>query len=354
MLRSMKPFRIALLLVVGIAVAYALLSNDEPGNDSPSVSTLSRGLVTDPESIDPHKVRSTQAAQVLRDIGEGLVGYSASGELVGAAADSWSISADGLSYAFKIRDDARWSNGDAVTAGDFVFALRRLVDPATAAFYAEAVASITNAEQIYAGELLPEELGVAAVENNTLVITLRQPTPYMLSLLTHPSTFPLHPGSVAEHGDNFARPENLLSNGAYKLESWEPASVLRLRRNEYYWNNASTSIDAVNYLVITQEIAQLNRFRAGEIDITDTVPPESFASVREQFAEQLHIAPYLGVYYYGFNLSKPPFANNLELRQALSMAIDREVLVEKIVGRGEAPAYSWVPPRSQKLRADPF
>ncbi len=344
MLRSMKLFRIALLLVVGIAVAYGLLSNDEPGNDGPSVSTLSRGLVTDPESIDPHKVRSTQAAQVLRDIGEGLVGYSASGELVGAAAESWSISVDGLSYAFKIRDDARWSNGDAVTARDFVFALRRLVDPATAAFYAEAVASITNAEQIYAGELLPEELGVAAAENNTLVITLRQPTPYMLSLLTHPSTFPLHPGSVAEHGDNFARPENLLSNGAYKLESWEPASVLRLRRNEYYWNNASTSIDAVNYLVITQEIAQLNRFRAGEIDITDTVPPESFASVREQFAEQLHIAPYLGVYYYGFNLSKPPFANNPELRQALSMAIDRDVLVEKIVGRGEAPAYSWVPP----------
>ncbi len=344
MLRSMKLFRLALLLVVGIAIAYALLSNDEPGNDSPSVPTLSRGLVTDPESIDPHKVRSTQAAQVLRDIGEGLVGYSASGELVGAAAESWSISADGLSYEFKIRDDARWSNGDAVTAGDFVFALRRLVDPATAAFYAEAVASIANAEQIIAGELLPEELGVAVADNNTLVITLRQPTPYMLSLLTHPSTFPLHPGSVAEHGSDFARPENLLSNGAYQLESWEPASVLRLRRNEHYWNNASTNIDAVHYLVITQELTQLNRFRAGEIDITDTIPPESFATVRKQYAEQMHIAPYLGIYYYGYNLSKPPFADSPQLRQALSMAIDREVLVEKVIGRGEAPAYSWVPP----------
>ena len=340
MLRSMKTLRIAFLLLACLAA----WSCGESGNSSPPISTLNRGLVTDPESIDPHKVRSTQAAQVLRDIGEGLVGYSASGELAGAAAESWSVSDDGLLYEFKIRDDARWSNGDAVTAGDFVFALRRLVDPATAAFYAEAVAAIANAEQIIAGELSPDELGVAVAEDNTLVITLRRPTPYMLSLLTHPSTFPLHPGSVAQHGSDFARPENLLSNGAYTLESWEPASVLRLRRNEHYWNNASTSIEAVNYLVITQEITQLNRFRAGEIDITDTIPPESFASVREQLAEQVHIAPYLGIYYYGYNLSKPPFADSPQLRQALSMAIDREVLVEKVIGRGEAPAYSWVPP----------
>ena len=344
MLRSMKLFRIALLLVVGIVVAYTLLSSDESGNDSPVVPTLSRGLVSDPESIDPHKVRSTQAAQVLRDIGEGLVGYSASGELVGAAAESWSVSDDGLSYEFKIRNDARWSNGDALTAGDFVFALRRLVDPATAAFYAGAVESIENAEQIIAGELSPDELGVAVADNNTLVITLRLPTPYFLSLLTHPSTFPLHPASLAEYGSEFARPENLLSNGAYKLESWEPSSILRLRRNEHYWNNSATSIEAVDYLVITQELTQLNRFRAGEIDITDTIPPESLATVRENYAEQMHISPYLGVFYYGYNLSKPPFADSPELRQALSMAIDREVLVEKVIGRGEAPAYSWVPP----------
>jgi ABC-type oligopeptide transport system substrate-binding subunit len=117
-----------------------------------------------------------------------------------------------------------------------------------------------------------------------------------------------------------------------------------LRRNEHYWNNAATNIDVVNYLVITQELTQLNRFRADEIDITDTIPTESFATVREQYAEQMHISPYLGIYYYGYNLSKPPFADNPQLRQALSMAIDREVLVEKVIGRGEAPAYSWVPP----------
>jgi len=340
MLNAMKCFR-ALLL---IAVAIVASSCGESGNDGLQVPTLHRGLSSDPESIDPHKARSTQAAEVLRDIGEGLVSYSATGTLVGGSAEAWTISDDGLTYTFRIRDNARWSNGDPVTADDFVFSLRRLVDPSTAAFYGQAVAAIVNADKIIRGEAAPSELGVTAKDNNTLVMTLQQPTPYLLSLLTHPSTFPVHAGSLAEHGKDFTRPENLLSNGAYKLAAWEPSSVLHLVRNTQYWNNAETSIDAVSYHVLTQEMTELNRFRAGEIDITSSIPPDSFAQVREQYAGQMHIAPYLGVYYYGYNLKKPPFAGNTNLRQALSMAIDRETLVEKVTGRGETPAYSWVPP----------
>lgn len=340
MLPGMKHLRLLLLLILALGV----MSCGRPGDVGPQVPTLHRGLPADPESVDPHKARSVQAAEVLRDIGEGLLGYSATGTLVGAAAESWTISDDGLTYTFRIRDTARWSNGDPVTADDFVFSLRRLVDPATAAFYGQAVAAIVNAEKILAGEVPPAELGVAAADPHTLVITLQQPTPYMLSLLTHPSTFPVHAGALAAHGNEFTRPGNLLSNGAYRLEAWEPSSVLRLTRNEQYWNNAATAIDAVNYHILTQEMTELNRFRAGEIDITGSIPPDSFAQIRAQYGEQMHIAPYLGVYYYGYNLSKPPFAGNRHLRQALSMAIDRETLVEKVTGRGEAPAYSWVPP----------
>ena len=336
----MKNLRLLLLLVVVLGAA----SCGKAGNDGPQVPTLHRGLSSDPESVDPHKARSVQAANVLRDIGEGLLGYSPSGTLVAAAAESWTISEDGLTYTFRIRDTARWSNGDPLTAGDFVFSLRRLVDPATAAFYGQAIAAIVNADKILAGEAAPQHLGVVAADAHTLIITLQQPTPYMLSLLTHPSTFPVHAGSLATHGNDFTRPENLLSNGAYRLEAWEPSSVLRLTRNEQYWNNAATAIDAVNYHVLTQEMTELNRFRAGEIDITDSIPPDSFDTVREQYAGQMHVVPNLGVQYYGFNLTKPPFAGNRRLRQALSMAIDRETLVEKVTGRGEAPAYSWVPP----------
>ena len=345
MLRRMKVFRMVLLAALLLAaIGLALLLRDENGGAEQQQSILHRGLSSDPESIDPHKARSVQAAEVLRDIGEGLVAYSATGELVGAAAESWSISDDGLTYTFNIRPEARWSNGDAVTAEHFVFSLRRLVDPATAAFYAQAIAAIVNAEAIIASEMAPSDLGAEVIEDNALVITLERPMPYLLSLLTHPSTFPVHPGGVAAHGTAFTRPENLLSNGAYKLDAWEPGSVLKLIRNEQYWNNAETSIEAVNYHVMTQEMTELNRYRAGEIDVTGSIPPDSFEQVREQYRDEMHIAPYLGVYYYGYNLTKPPFAGNSALRQALSMAIDRETLVEKVTGRGEAPAYSWVPP----------
>ena len=312
--------------------------------DEPNTSVLHRGLPADPESVDPQKARSTQAGDILRDIGEGLLGYSPASELVPAVAESWTVSEDGLTYTFKIRDDARWSNGDPVTAGDFEFSLQRLVDPATAAFYANSVAVIANAEAIIAGELPPRELGVEAADERTLVIRLTRPTPYLLSLLTLPITFPVHAESIATHGEEFTRPENLLSNGAYKLDAWTPGSVLALSRNEYYWNNAATAIDEVRYHVLTQGVTELNRYRAGELHITSTVPPDSFAQVRDEYGDELRVAPYLGIYYYGFNLTRPPFKDNPGLREALSMAIDREVLVEKIMGRGEAPAYSWVPP----------
>ena len=285
-----------------------------------------------------------QSADVLRDIGEGLVGHSPSGELVAAGAERWEISDDGLTYTFHIRPDARWSNGDPVTAHDFVFGLQRLVDPATAAFYAAELSNVVNAAPIIAGHLPPGSLGAEAFDNATLVVTLDRPTPYLLALLTHPTTFPVHKASFETHGEAYARAGTLLSNGAYVLVRWEPGSLLELHRNEYHWNAANTAIDVVRHHVITQEMAEFNRYRAGELHTTTVVPPDNFAQVREVYGDQLRVYPLLGVYYYGFNLKREPFKDNPKLRQALSMAIDREVLVEKIMGRGELPAYSWVPP----------
>lgn len=332
----MKPHRALLLFVV-------LVLSGCSGDGAAPLATLERGLPSDPETLDPQKARSTQAAEVLRDIGEGLLGYTATGELVPAAAAGWEISEDGLSYTFHLRPEARWSNGDPVTAGDFVLGMRRLVDPATAAFYAQMIGAIDNAAAIVTGEQPPEALGVTAVDPHTLRVELTRPTPYLLALLTHPSTFPVHPGSLETHGDAFARPGRLVSNGAYRLDAWVPGSLVSLRRNEHYWNNGATAIDAVNYHVLVQDTSELNRYRAGELHITSTVPPDSFAQVRAEYGDQLRVAPYLGVYYYGFNLAKPPFRDNPRLRQALSMAVDREQLALSVTGRGEAPAYSWVP-----------
>jgi ABC-type oligopeptide transport system substrate-binding subunit len=336
----MKSIRYLLLLaVLGLVAVYSC-----SGEPVDAGAVLQRGIPADPETLDQHKSRSTQSADILRDIGEGLVAHSPTGELVPAAAESWDVSEDGRTYTFHLRPEARWSNGDRVTAQHFVFAFRRLVKPETAAFYANMLADVVNSEEAVAGSQPVETLGVEAIDDLTLVLRLERPTPYVLSLLTHPSTFPLHPGLVAEHGGSFARPGTMISNGAFVLDAWVPGSVLALRRNDLYWNDAATALDGVNYHVIVQDSAELNRYRAGELHITSTVPPDNFEELKVQFGDELRVAPYLGIYYYGFNLSKPPFKDNPALRQALSMAVDREQLAKKVMGRGELPAVSWVHP----------
>jgi len=335
-------FRIAIVLALAGIGAYFYFGSPAVVDDDETV--LHRGNGAEPESLDPHKSRSIQASDVLRDIGEGLVGYSNAGELIAAAAERWEISEDGRQYDFWLRPDARWSNGETVTAEHFVFSFRRLVSPATAAFYAQALDAIENAADIIAGDKTPDSLGVEAVDEFHLRIRLTNATPYFLGLLTHPSAFPVHPPSIEQHGNAFAKAGNLLSNGAYKLDAWELGSVIHLSRNENYWDNAGTAIDKVHHYVTPEPQVELNRYRAGELDITTTVPPEAFAAIKDKRPDELRLAPYLGVYYYGLNLTREPFKDNPKLRQALSMAIDREILTEKITGRGEAPAYSWVPP----------
>jgi oligopeptide transport system substrate-binding protein len=164
-----------------------------------------------------------------------------------------------------------------------------------------------------------------------------------VALLTHPSTFPVYAPAAVEHGEAFARPGRFVTNGAYRLVDWQLGATIDLQRNEHYWNDSATAIDRVRYHVIPEPTVELNRYRAGELHVTSNVPSQAFERLREESPDELRVAQKLSVYYYGLNLTRPPFKDNPALRQALSMAIDREVLSE-IVGRGEAPAYSWVPP----------
>jgi len=314
------------------------------GGDDEFANVLNRSLGPEPESLDVHAALSTQAATVLRDLGEGLTAYSASGELVAAAAERWEVSDDGLEYRFWLRPEARWSNGESVTAEHFVYSFRRLVNPKTAAPYAQHLIDIENAETIVKKGGRVDSLGVKAESDFELTIRLARPVPYFLKLLAHNSTYPVFPPSVEEHGFAFARAGNLISNGAYKLDDRTMGAVISLSRNEHYWNNANTAIDKVRHFITPDETAEVNRFRAGELDITETVSAQMFAKLREEMPDALRVAPFLQVYYYGLNLTKPPFKGNRKLRQALSMAIDRETIVDKVIGRGEQAAYGWMPP----------
>ncbi len=317
-------------------------------------SILMRGNSAEPDSLDPQKARTFEAQEILRDLYECLTSVAKDGGVAPGVARDWSASPEGTTYTFHLRPEARWSNGDRVVGADFVTALRRLVDPATASPYAQVVAVITHADAIIAGKAPPSALGVAAPDDSTVVVSLESPAPYLPALLAHPSTCPVHRATLARYGARFARPGIMVSNGAFVLKDWIPGAYVLAERNHLYWNDRATRLDGVEYLPITDENAELTRYRAGDLDITAVVPRDELDWIRANIPHELHISPQLATYFYGFNLDRAPFRDHLGLRRALSMVIDRERLAASILRAGERPAYGWVPPGIHDYTAQSF
>jgi oligopeptide transport system substrate-binding protein len=314
------------------------------GTELAEHQVLHIGNGTEIQTLDPHRGEELQGSNIQRDLYEGLVNEAPNGELVPGAAESWDVSADGRLYTFHLRRNARWSNGDPVTAHDFVFGLRRGADPATLTIYSFILTPIKNADEITAGKLPPTELGARAVDDYTLEIELANATPYFLGLLTHSMTYPLHRPSFEQHGDRFTRPGNLVSNGAFVLEEWTVQSHIKVVRNPHYWDAANVKLTEIWFYPTEDLSAELQRYRAGELDYTYDIPTARFDWISENLGSELKISPYLGSYFFGFNVTRPPFKDNPKLRRALSLAVDREVLTKNVLGAGERPAFGWVPP----------
>jgi oligopeptide transport system substrate-binding protein len=341
---------LALILLAAVAM-WRVARHAEGTGTSGAARTLAaplilrRGNGPEPESLDVHRARSEAALTILRDLYEGLTAIGADGTPVAAAADHSEVSSDGKTYRFHLRTDARWSNGDAVVAEDFMAAWQRLVDPHTGAQYAGILGPVRGAAEIAAGSAPPGTLGVHSDDPATLVVELARPTPYFLSLLTHPATFPIHRGSLASNGRAFAKPGVMVSNGAFVLTRWDFGSHLVAVRNARYWNDPATRLDEVEYYSFADADTELKAFRTGQVDITSTIPAAQVPWIKAHLGAALHIAPQLAVYYLGLNLRTPPFDKSRELRQALSLVIDRERLVQSVTGAGEGPAYTFVPPQ---------
>ena len=352
-MRARVTNRLRLVFVAGAATLLGACSAPDPGRTIPvggasgtelaAEQILNKNNGAEPQTLDPHRAEGVPASNILRDLFEGLVSEAPDGSLIPGAAETWQINDDGTVYTFTLRADGRWSNGDPVTAADFAYGIQRSVDPATLSQYSSILFPIVNAEQIVKGELSPDQLGVTALDDLTLEIRLIGPTPYFLGLLTHSTTYAVHRPSVEKFGNRFARAGQLVGNGAYRLDEWVVQSHIRLLRSEKYWDDENTVIDEVNYFPIENQDAMLKRYRADELDFTQDLPFKQIAWIRENIADQLYISPYLGSYYYSLNLTLPPFAGAPKLRRALALAIDRDVLTEKITGSGEIPAYSWTP-----------
>ncbi|GLS32840.1 oligopeptide transport system substrate-binding protein [Mesorhizobium albiziae] len=302
-----------------------------------------RGNSADPESLDPHKTSTVYEAHILRDLFEGLVMQDQKADVIPGAAESWTVSDDGLVYTFKLRSGGVWSDGSPVTAEDFVYSFRRLEDPATGAEYASMLYVIKNGEEVNTGKAKPEEMGVKAIDASTLEITLKAPTPYFLEMLTHQSAYPVNKAAIDKLGADWIKPGNLVSNGAYTLAEFVPNDHIKLTKNAKFHDAANVKIDVVNYIPTEDRSTAMKRFEAGELDSNDDIPTEQMADLKAKFGDQLRIGAYLGTYYYAIKTDKAPW-DNPKLRNAISEAIDRDFLAEKVWQNSMIPGYSMVPP----------
>ena len=275
---------------------------DEQGQPAPEVladqQVLHRGNGEEPQTLDPHLGEGVPTTNIVIDLFEGLTTTAPDGEIIPGAAARWNISRDGLTYTFYLDPDGRWSNGERVTAGDFVWSWRRVVNPQTAATYARMLAPVANAEAILAGDLPPSELGVVALNELTFQVTLASPTPYFLGLLSHPTTFAVYPPSVEAHGSEHVRPGRLVSNGAYQLNDWQVRSKIELIPNPHYRLAAQTRIERVVFYPFEDENTEFTRFRAGDLGWTYQVPSAQFQWLSENLGNALVVSPWFGTYFF--------------------------------------------------------
>ncbi|MDO4643872.1 MAG: peptide ABC transporter substrate-binding protein [Cardiobacteriaceae bacterium] len=316
-------------------------------------TTLRRANGAEPKSIDPQLASESAGTSIIFDNFEGLITRSATGELIGGVADKWEVSEDGKTYTFHLRDNAKWSDGTPVTASDFVYAWQRAVNPATGGEYAFILYPVKNAEAITAGnEKALNALGVKALDDKTLQIELNNPVPYFIELMSHYSAYPVPQKIVEQHGDKWTRPEHIVTNGPYHIVDWKPNNAIVSEKSANYWDKEHVSIDKVIYYPTESSSTAFARYRAGEVDYLESPSTEDFDLARKEYPNEVHVNPFLSTYWYGFNLTKPPFKDNLKLREALTIAIDRETLVKKVTKNGQIPAYSVVPPATSN--SDPY
>lgn len=295
-------------------------------------------------TLDPQKMEGTGESLLARQLFEGLVNTDEQDKLIPGVAERWESANNYQSWTFHLRKDAKWSNGDPVTAHDFVFGWQRLVDPKTASPYASYLEfmKMENVSEIIAGKLSPEHLGVKALDDHTLQLTLTAPVPYADQLTQHTSLYPAHRATVEKYGDDWVKTENLVGNGAYKIKSRVLNEKITFERNPHYWNDNETVVNEATFFILN-ESAGIARYRAGDLDMT-YLPEQLYkdAKFQAEYKPQIYTSRKLGTFTYEFNMAKPPL-DDIRVRKALDLAVEREIITEKVLGFGQTPTFTFTP-----------
>lgn len=337
-----------LLLLVGCGGGEDGLTRVQQGNLD---GVLHFGNGTEPEGLDPHIVTGVPENRIVSALFEGLVTKNPETlEVEPGVAETWEISEDGTLYTFHLRDNARWTNGDPVTAVDFHWSWNRILEPELGAQYNYNLFPIANAEE-YANGTIDDfsQVGVTVVDDHTLQVQLKTPTPFFLQLLDHYSTFPVHRPTIEAHGtmtdrlSPWARAGNLVGNGPFNLTEWQINSHVRVEKNDTYWDADEIDLNAIVFYPTENLVTEDRMFRDGQLHRTAEIVLDRIPVYRAERPEIVHIEPWLGTYFYMFNTTEPPF-DDVRVRKALAMAIDRDLLDESVMQGIVEPAYALVPP----------
>lgn len=335
---SSKALKIAGVILMAVLVT-ARASAAEP-------MVFHRGNLTEPDTLDPSQATTTIENNIVGDMFMGLTTEDVNSHVIPGMAESWTTSADGLQWTFKLRPGLKWSDGVPLKASDFVFGLRRLLDPKTAARYASLAYVIKNAEAVNTGKMPTDQLGVRAPDDLTVEITLDAPTPFLAGLMKHYIVYPIPEHVVRKLGDDWVKPGNMVSNGAYMLVEWKAHDHVKVAKNPHFFDAGNVRIDEVIYYPIDDENVALTRFRARDIDAnlgTRGLPTQQLAWLEANMPGEARVVPMLSNAYMALNTRRPPF-NDKRLRRAVSLCIDREVLAQKVVKDKRVAAYAFVPP----------
>ncbi|WGL59488.1 peptide ABC transporter substrate-binding protein [Pigmentibacter sp. JX0631] len=303
---------------------------------------LNIGNGDDPKTLDPQKCNESTCTAIIKQLFEGLITTDVVGNIIPSSAEKWKVSNDGKIYTFFLKKNLKWSDNTSLTAKDFVYSFRRLVDPKIASEQATLLESVMNASEIIAGKKPITSLGVYAVDDFTLEFVLSKPSPAFFENLTVTNTYPVQEKNVEKYKDTFTQVNNLISNGPYQLKFRKVGDKVSVQKNPYYWDEKNYFIEKINFFAVVDQNTEFSMYEAGQLDITSNIPPNKFAQIKVKFSKELVNNPYLASYVYVLNTQKKPL-NNIKLRKALSIAIDRDIITRSVLGMGQKPLYDLVP-----------